>query len=140
MRSRLFCKLSRAIRFVTSAARSRAAGTDPNWASRSRAPFSPIPGAPGIGEKGARDLLAQFGSVPAALDRAAEVTKRMARESLQNNRERIEMSLRLATIHCDVPIPFEPEALLVQEPETETLKALYKELEFFSHLKEMGPS
>jgi DNA polymerase-1 len=99
-----------------------------------------IPGAPGIGEKGAQELLAQFGSVPALLDRAAEVTKRMARESLQNNRERIEMSLRLATIHCDVPIPFEPEALLVQEPETETLKALYKELEFFSHLKEMGPS
>jgi DNA polymerase I len=99
-----------------------------------------IPGAPGIGEKGARDLLIQFGSVPAALDRAAEVTKRMARESLQNNRERIEMSLRLATIHCDVPIPFEVEALRVQEPETESLKVLYKELEFFSHLKEMGPS
>ncbi len=99
-----------------------------------------IPGAPGIGEKGAQELLAQFGSVPALLDRAAEVTKRMARESLQNNRERIEMSLRLATIHCDVPIPFEPEALLVQGPETESLKALYKELEFFSHLKELGPS
>ncbi len=99
-----------------------------------------IPGAPGIGEKGARDLLAQFGSVPAALDRAAEVTKRMARESLQNNRERIEMSLRLATIHCDVPIPFEIEALRVQEPEAESLKTLYKELEFFSHLKELGPS
>jgi DNA polymerase I len=99
-----------------------------------------IPGAPGIGEKGAQELLTQFGSVPALLDRAAEVAKRMARESLQNNRERIEMSLRLATIHCDVPIPFEPEALLVQEPETESLKALYKELEFFSHLKEMGPS
>jgi DNA polymerase-1 len=99
-----------------------------------------IPGAPGIGEKGAQELLAQFGSIPALLDRASEVTKRMARESLQNNRERIEMSLRLATIHCDVPIPFDPEALLVQEPETETLKALYKELEFFSHLKEMGPS
>lgn len=99
-----------------------------------------IPGAPGIGEKGARDLLAQFGSVPAALDRAAEVTKRMTRESLQNNRERIEMSLRLATIHCDVPIPFEPEALRVQQPDIESLKPLYKELEFFSHLKELGPS
>ena len=99
-----------------------------------------IPGAPGIGEKGAQELLAQFGSVPALLDRAVEVTKRMARESLQNNRERIEMSLRLATIHCDVPIPFEPQALLVQEPETESLKAIYKELEFFSHLKELGPS
>ncbi len=99
-----------------------------------------IPGAPGIGEKGARDLLAQFGSVPEALNRAAEVAKRMTRESLQNNRERVEMSLRLATIHCDVPIPFEPEALRVMEPDTEVLKPLYKELEFFSHLKELGPS
>ncbi len=99
-----------------------------------------IPGAPGIGEKGARDLIAQFGSVPAALDRAAEVAKRMSRESLQNNRERIEMSLRLATIHCDVPVPFDPEALRVQEPDVEALKPLYKELEFFSHLKELGPS
>ena len=99
-----------------------------------------IPGAPGIGEKGAQDLLAQFGSVPAALDRAAEVTKRMARESLLNNRERIEMSLRLATIHCDVPIPFDPAALLVQQPDIDSLKPLYKELEFFSHLKELGPS
>ena len=99
-----------------------------------------IPGAPGIGEKGAQDLLAQFGSVPAALDRAAEVTKRMSRESLQNNRERIEMSLRLATIHCDVPIPFDPDALRVQQPDVESLKPLFRELEFFSHLKELGPS
>ncbi len=52
-----------------------------------------IPGAPGIGDKGAKDLIDQFGSVEAALDRAAEVTKRMYRESLQNNRERILMSL-----------------------------------------------
>ena len=99
-----------------------------------------IPGAPGIGDKGAQDLLAQFGSVLTALDRAGEVTKRMSRESLQNNRERILLSLQLATIHCDVPIPFDLEALRVQEPDTETLKALYKELEFFSHLKELGPS
>jgi len=99
-----------------------------------------IPGAPGIGEKGARDLLAQFGSVIAALDRASEVAKKMARESLQNNRERILMSLQLATIHCDVPIPFELEALRVQTPDIEALKPLYKELEFFSQLKELGPS
>jgi DNA polymerase-1 len=99
-----------------------------------------IPGAPGIGEKGARDLIEQFGSVTAALDRAAEVTKKMARESLQNNRDRILLSLQLATIHCDVPIPFDLEALAVREPDIDTLKPLYKELEFFSHLKELGPS
>jgi DNA polymerase I len=99
-----------------------------------------IPGAPGIGDKGAQDLLAQFGSVVAALDRAGEVKKRMARESLQNNRERILMSLQLATIECGVPIPFELDTLRVREPDTETLKTLYKELEFFSQLKELGPS
>jgi DNA polymerase I len=99
-----------------------------------------IPGAPGIGDKGAKDLIQEFGSVAAALDRAAEVSKKMYRESLQNNRERILMSLKLATIHCDVPIPFELDALLVQDAELEPLKALYKELEFFSHLKELGPS
>jgi len=65
-----------------------------------------IPGAPGIGEKGAVDLLAQFGSLEAALDRHAEVKKRMYSESLKNNRERIEMSKRLATIECNVPIEF----------------------------------
>ena len=99
-----------------------------------------IPGAPGIGEKGAKDLIEQFGSVAAALDRAGEVTKRMSRESLQNNRERILMSLQLATIECAVPIPFEIDALRVREPDAESLKTLYKELEFFSQLKELGPS
>jgi len=99
-----------------------------------------IPGAPGIGEKGAKDLIEQFGSVTAALDRAGEVTKRMSRESLQNNRERILMSLQLATIECAVPIPFELEALRVREPDAEALKTLYRELEFFSQLKELGPS
>jgi len=99
-----------------------------------------IPGAPGIGDKGAIDLIHQFGSVEGALDHAAEVTRKMYRESLQNNRERILMSLKLATIHCDVPIPFDLNAFTVQTPDVEPLKALYKELEFFSQLKELGPS
>ena len=99
-----------------------------------------IPGAPGIGDKGAKDLIDQFGSVEAALDRAAEVTRKMYRESLQNNRERIEMSKKLATIDCNVPVPFELESLRTREPDIEQLKPLYKELEFFSHLKELGPS
>jgi len=99
-----------------------------------------IPGAPGIGDKGARDLLEQFGSVEAALDRADEVVRKMYRESLQNNRERVLMSKKLATIDCGVPVPFELEAFRVQDPDIEALKPLYKELEFFSHLKELGPS
>ena len=48
-----------------------------------------IPGAPGIGDKGSVELIQRFGSVEAALDRAAEVEKKTYRESLQNNRDNI---------------------------------------------------
>jgi len=99
-----------------------------------------IPGAPGIGEKGARDLIEKFGSVEAALDRAGEVERKMYRESLQNNRDRILMSKRLATIETAVPIEFSPEMVKVREPDLAVLKEIYKELEFHSHLKELGPS
>ncbi len=99
-----------------------------------------IPGAPGIGDKGATDLIKQFGSVEAALDRAAEVERKMYRESLQNNRERVLLSKRLATIETAVPIEFSPEMAKAHEPDLEALKQVYKELEFHSHLKELGPS
>jgi DNA polymerase-1 len=99
-----------------------------------------IPGAPGVGDKGAKDLIEKFGSVEAALDRAAEVERKMYRESLQNNRERILLSKRLATIETAVPIEFSMEMVKAQEPEVTALKQIYKELEFHSHLKELGPS
>ena len=99
-----------------------------------------IPGAPGIGDKGARDLILQFGSVEAALDRAPEVERKMYRESLQNNRERIELSKKLATIETSVPIQFSMDSVKAQEPDVQTLKQAYKELEFFSLIKELGPT
>ena len=49
------------------------------------------------------------------------------------------MSKRLATIARDVPIEFSLEAVQAQEPDTALLKAIYKELEFHSLLKELGP-
>src|SRR5690349_18082006 len=99
-----------------------------------------IPGAPGIGDKGARDLILRFGTVEAALERAAEVEKKMYRESLQNNVERIRMSKRLATIDTGVPIEFTLEAVAAGEPDVTQLKSVYKELEFHSLLRELGPS
>jgi DNA polymerase-1 len=63
-----------------------------------------IPGAPGIGEKGARELIRRFGTVEAALERAAEVERRTYRESLINNRDLILLSKRLATINPGAPI------------------------------------
>src|SRR5579884_2584084 len=99
-----------------------------------------IPGAPGIGEKGATDLIERFGSVEAALERAAEVERKMYRESLQNHREQILLSKQLAAIHCDVPIELRLEAIAAQEPDMPALRELYKKLEFSSLLRELGPA
>src|SRR5271165_6731122 len=99
-----------------------------------------IPGAPGIGDKGARDLIVRFGSVEGALEHAAEVERKMYRESLQNNREQILLSKRLATIDTTVPVEFEMAKLATQEPDAGELKKVYKELEFYSLLKEVGPT
>src|ERR1700722_14384735 len=60
-----------------------------------------IPGAPGIGDKGSVELIQQFGTVEAALDRADEVKRKTYRESLQNNRDNILLSKELVTIHTE---------------------------------------
>ena len=98
-----------------------------------------IPGAPGIGDKGSVELIKRFGSVEQALDRAAEVEKKTYRESLQNNRDNILLSKKLVTIDCDVPIELDVNAMKVGEPDIETLRALFTELEFTSLLKELLP-
>lgn len=99
-----------------------------------------IPGAPGIGDKGARDLLLQFGSLDQLLERAAEVPKKTYRESLLSHREQIRMSQQLATIACDVPIHWDLAAMKAQGPDVEALRALYQELEFSSLQRELGPA
>ncbi|HEY7209291.1 MAG TPA: DNA polymerase I [Bryobacteraceae bacterium] len=98
-----------------------------------------IPGAPGIGDKGAKDIITRFGSVEAALDRASEVERKMYRESLLNHRDQILLSKQLATIHTEFPLEWDLAALRAQPANTSTLKSIYKELEFFSLLKDLPP-
>lgn len=98
-----------------------------------------IPGAPGIGDKGAKDLIIRFGSVENAMDHAAEVERRTYRESLQNHREQIVLSKKLATIDCDVPIDWTLESVAVREPDVSALRDLYRTLEFSSLLRELSP-
>ncbi|MDZ4800752.1 MAG: DNA polymerase I [Bryobacteraceae bacterium] len=98
-----------------------------------------IPGAPGIGDKGAKDLILQFGSVEAALDRAGEVQRKMYRESLQNNRDQILLSKRLATIDTNTPVEWCLSDVQAQDVNVPVLRDLYKELEFFSHLRDLKP-
>ena len=97
-----------------------------------------IPGAPGIGDKGARDLIARFGSVENAIEHAAEVERKTYRESLQNHREQILLSKRLATIHTDVPVEVQFESLVMREMDVDALRELYRTLEFSSLLRDLG--
>jgi len=98
-----------------------------------------IPGAPGIGEKGARDLLERFGTVEACIARAGEIERKTYRESLQNHADQVRLSRRLATISTDVPVGFSLDAMRAQAPDEALLKAFYKEMEFYSLLSELGP-
>lgn len=98
-----------------------------------------IPGAPGIGDKGAKDLITRFGSVEAVLDRAAEVERKTYRQSLLQNRDQVLLSKRLATIDCNVPIEWNLEAMKASEPDPPALRQIYRDLEFFSLLKQLEP-
>ena len=99
-----------------------------------------IPGAPGIGDKGSVELIQQFGSVEAALNRADEVKRKTYRESLQNNRDNILLSKELVTIHTGVPIEFSVEDMRTQPVDNTACRELFSELEFTTLLKELAPA
>jgi DNA polymerase-1 len=97
-----------------------------------------IPGAKGIGEKGAAELIQKYGRVENALDHAEEVPNKRYREALQQQREQVLMSKQLATISTDVPLELNLQALEIQAPDNLALASLYRELGFNSLLKELG--
>ncbi|MEJ7624518.1 MAG: DNA polymerase I [Pyrinomonadaceae bacterium] len=97
-----------------------------------------IPGAPGIGAKGALKLVQEFGSAAAAMDRAEEVTHKTYRESLKNNQDIIKQSLELATIHCEVPVTLDLDALKHCEPDRKLGYELFRELEFTALTREFS--
>ncbi len=99
-----------------------------------------IPGAPGIGDKGSVELIKEFGSVEAVLDRAAEVKRKAYRESLEQNRDAVLLSKELVTIDCRVPLALDLHAMETQEPDLEAARTLFTELEFTSMLRDLAPA
>ncbi|MBK7935037.1 MAG: DNA polymerase I [Pyrinomonadaceae bacterium] len=89
-----------------------------------------IPGAPGIGAKGALKLVLEYGSALEAMERAEEISHKTYRESLQNNQTIIKQSLELATVHCEVPMTIDIEALKAGHPDRQKAYELFRELEF----------
>lgn len=96
-----------------------------------------IPGAPGIGEKTARDLVSTFGSVEQLYESIEQIGKPAVRQKLMNGRELVAMSRELAVLRTDVPLDIDFENLHLKEPDLQGLKRLYRELEFTSLYKEI---
>ncbi len=93
-----------------------------------------VPGCPGIGEKGARKLVRQWGSVEEIYRHLDEVTPARPRHALEANREEVELSRQLVEIRTDLDIPLDLEALRRSAPEISGLADLYRRLGFTSLL------
>jgi len=95
-----------------------------------------IPGAPGIGEKGAKDLIQTFGTLENALQNWEKVKKKTYQQSLRDNAELIRVSRDLATIREDLPLELDLDALVLSPPDRKAAFQLFKELEFKSLMAE----
>ena len=93
-----------------------------------------IPGCPGVGEKTAVKLLQEFGSIDYLLGNT-HLLKGALKTKIENNIDQIKFSQFLATIKTDVPLVFDENAMLRQQPDTEALRTIFSELEFRSLLR-----
>ena len=99
-----------------------------------------IKGVPGIGEKGARELIRSFGSLDRLLERAGEVTQKRYRAALLAHTDAALQSRELLAINTDAPVPFEPDALHYSGPDRDRCFALFSRLGFRTLVADFAPT
>jgi len=95
-----------------------------------------IPGAPGIGSKGAVQIIQQFGSIENALQGWETVKHKTYRESLRDNADLIRQSRELARIRTDLDVPLELEEIRTKPPDRSAAYEIFRELEFSALTRE----
>jgi DNA polymerase-1 len=95
-----------------------------------------IPGAPGIGSKGAVQIIQQFGSIENALANWESVKHKSYRESLRDNADLIRQSRELARIRTDLDVPLELDKIKTRPPDRAAAYELFHELEFTALTRE----
>jgi DNA polymerase-1 len=98
-----------------------------------------IPGVPGIGEKTAIELMAEFGSLENLLKHVDKVKGESRKNKLRENEKLAVMSKELAVLDAAVPIKIDFKEMELKEPDGPRLLELFKELEFKSMVKEFTP-
>ncbi|MEO8218023.1 MAG: DNA polymerase I [Acidobacteriota bacterium] len=98
-----------------------------------------IPGVPGIGEKGAKSLIAEFGSLDALYEKLPTLKKAAQRKALETYKDQALLSRELARIKCDLDVDLDPEQLKMKEPDRARLHEIFSRLEFTSLMQEYMP-
>jgi DNA polymerase I len=96
-----------------------------------------IPGVPGIGPKTATELVVQFKSLEGVLKNVDQVKGESKKKNIRDNEKQARLSYELATIERNVPMDFDLKDLKLKEPDASSLRALFKELEFRTLLKNL---
>ena len=102
-------------------------------------PTDNIPGVKGIGEKTAKKLIAEFGTIENLLTHLSDVKREKVRSLLESHAEEARQSRRLARIVTDCPVSFDRDRFRLGEVRTDDLAALFRELEFWGLLKALQP-
>ena len=96
-----------------------------------------VPGVKGIGPKTAIGLIEEFGSIEQILERVGEIKAKRPREALEQHRDDALLSKRLVTIHDDLPVELDLDALVRKEPDRDRLREIFLELEFHSLVRDV---
>ncbi len=98
-----------------------------------------IPGVPGIGEKGAKGLIQQFGSLDGVYGSLDQIKKATQRKALEDNKDKAYLSKELARIKCDLDLAIDFETLKRTDPDRPKLHDIFSRLEFASLMQEFLP-
>jgi len=99
-----------------------------------------VKGVPGIGEKGARELVSGFGTLDRLLGHVGELPTKRYRTALTEHAEDARRSRELVRIHTDVPVSYEPERYRYRGPDRARCVTLFSTLGFTSLLSEFAPT
>ena len=99
-----------------------------------------IPGVPGIGEKGSKSLIQQFGSLEGVYENLDQIKRASQRKTLEENRDKAFLSRDLAKIKCDLELDIDFETLKLDDPDRAKLHDVFSRLEFASLMQEYLPA
>ena len=99
-----------------------------------------VKGVPGIGQKGARELITQYGSLDNLLEHAAQVPQKRYRTALLAHADAARQSKALVTIHVDAPVPMVPDTLRYRGADSDRCLELFSALGFRTLIAEYAPT